>query len=92
MKQCGQLPRSKTIAYQERMLGKAAADEFQAKLAEIDEQSRKHPGKTTGQAVCQFHGNNSSSRCMGWSLMRARTSASQAQASTPFSLQVSISV
>ena len=41
MKQCGQLPRSKTIAYQERMLGKAAADEFQAKLAEIDEQSRR---------------------------------------------------
>lgn len=63
-----------------------------------------HPASTTAtrrhqaafadavRAACQFHGSSSLILRAEWSARRARTSASQARASTPLSLQVSMSV
>ena len=42
----------------------------------------------SSRALRQFHGSSSCSRDAGRSAMRARTSASQARGSTPFSLAV----
>ena len=73
---------------------------------QLSAHKRKHPAKAAGEdgraqaaastfagrSALQFHGSRSVMRLAGWSAMRARTSASQARASTSLSLQVSIRV